>query len=294
MNAVGSSDRIFQLFDRKSSVPNVGGARPPDGLRGVIQLKDVSFAYPTRPDVLVLDRVSLTVTPGTVLALCGPSGSGKSSIVHLLERFYDPQHGLVLVDDVPLTKLDASWWRKRMALVAQEPVLFGCSVFDNITYGVLDADNDAVVQAARTANAHEFVANFPEGYKTLVGERGVQLSGGQKQRIAIARALLVDPRILLLDEATSALDAESEHVVQEAIDRLMNNRTTVLIAHRLSTVQQADTICVVQRGRIVERGTHEALFSQSGIYAQLVQRQMGSNQRPSGPSEGDRISHPEE
>ena len=273
MNAVGASDRIFQLFDRATPIPNQGG-EVLASYRGVLQLKDVSFSYPTRPDVLVLDRVSLTIQPGTVTALCGHSGSGKSSVISLIERFYDPQGGCVLVDGTPLAQLDASWWRKQAALVAQEPVLFGCSVEENITYGSAAVTHDAVVKAARTANAHGFVSAFPEGYSTLVGERGVQLSGGQKQRIAIARALLVDPRMLLLDEATSALDAESEHVVQEAIDRLMSNRTTVVVAHRLSTIASADTICVVSKGRIVERGAHEELLQLGGTYRQLVYRQL--------------------
>jgi len=226
--------------------------------------------------------VSLTIQPGTVVALCGPSGSGKSSIIQLIERFYDPQTGFVLVDGTPLSQLDASWWRKQAALVAQEPVLFANSVAQNITYGVA-ASQDDVVTAARTANAHTFISAFPDGYQTLVGERGVQLSGGQKQRIALARALLVDPRMLLLDEATSALDAESEHIVQEAIDRLMKNRTTVVVAHRLSTIRTADVICVISKGRIVERGSHDELLSQAdGLYTKLVQRQMaGKNGRES-------------
>ena len=284
MNAVGASDRIFQLFDRVSPVPNNGG-EVLESYRGVLQLSDVSFSYPTRPDVLVLDCVSLTIQPGTVTALCGPSGSGKSSVISLIERFYDPQQGSVLVDGTPLAQLDASWWRKQAALVAQEPILFGCSVQDNITYGCASVAHDAVVQAARTANAHTFVSAFPEGYQTLVGERGVQLSGGQKQRIAIARALLVDPRMLLLDEATSALDAESEHVVQEAIDRLMTNRTTVVVAHRLSTISAADTICVVSKGRIVERGSHEELLRLDGTYKQLVARQLNGNSSSMGGSQ---------
>jgi len=281
MNAVGASKRIFDIFDRVSTIANHGGETLP-ACRGVLQFTDVSFAYPTRPDVLVLDRVSLTIQPGTVVALCGPSGSGKSSIIQLIERFYDPQTGFVLVDGTPLSQLDASWWRKQAALVAQEPVLFANSVAQNITYGVA-ASQDDVVTAARTANAHTFISAFPDGYQTLVGERGVQLSGGQKQRIALARALLVDPRMLLLDEATSALDAESEHIVQEAIDRLMKNRTTVVVAHRLSTIRTADVICVISKGRIVERGSHDELLSQAdGLYTKLVQRQMaGKNGRES-------------
>jgi len=281
MNAVGASERIFAIFDRRPAIPNRGGDAPLD-LRGVLQLRDVTFAYPSRSDVLVLDHISLTVQPGTVTALCGPSGSGKSSIIALIERFYDPLHGSLTIDGVPLTELDASWWRRQAALVAQEPVLFGCSVHENIAYGCQAVTDDTVILAARTANAHDFINGFPDGYTTKVGERGVQLSGGQKQRIAIARALLMNPRMLLLDEATSALDAESEHIVQEAIDRLMRNRTTIVVAHRLSTVHSADTICVVQRGRIAEQGTHEDLLALSGVYHQLVRRQMAGK-----PSETD-------
>ncbi len=282
MSALGASTRIFELLDRACAIPNTGGRVLRD-MRGVLQLQDVSFAYPSRPDVLVLDRISLTVQPGMVVALAGHSGSGKSSIIQLIERFYDPNAGVILLDGVPLTSLDASWWRRQVALVAQEPVLFGMSIRDNITYGCAAATADAVTAAARTANAHEFVSSFPDGYDTLVGERGVQLSGGQKQRIAIARALLCDPKVLLLDEATSALDAESEHVVQEAIDRLMSSRTTVVVAHRLSTVRAADCICVISRGRIVERGCHDELIGLDGIYKKLVSRQLADpGSDPSG------------
>ena len=281
MNAVGASTRTFQIFDRLTAISNQGG-EVLDSYRGVLQLKEVTFSYPTRPDVLVLDRVSLTIQPGTVVALCGPSGSGKSSIISLIERFYDPQGGSLLIDGTPLKELDASWWRKQAALVAQEPVLFATTVAENITYGVPAVTTDAVVRAAKTANAHSFVTGFPEQYQTMVGERGVQLSGGQKQRIAIARALLVDPRMLLLDEATSALDAESEHIVQEAIDRLMTNRTTVVVAHRLSTISSADTICVVNKGRIVEKGTHSELLGLQGVYKQLVHRQLSGRHSKNG------------
>ena len=194
MSAIGASERIFALLDTAPGIPNKGGATA-EGMRGVIELRNVSFSYPTRASVQVLSKVSLTIHPGTVVALCGPSGSGKSSIISLLERFYDPDAGAILVDGQPLAALDASWWRRQVALVAQEPVLFGCSVHDNITYGCAAATADAVILAARTANAHDFVSDFEHGYQTLVGERGVQLSGGQKQRIAIARALLVNPKV---------------------------------------------------------------------------------------------------
>eukprot|EP00908_Phaeocystis_cordata_P014119 Transcript_25220.p1 GENE.Transcript_25220~~Transcript_25220.p1 ORF type:complete len:481 (+),score=210.40 Transcript_25220:992-2434(+) len=280
MNALGASDRVFHLLDSHPAIPTEGG-QTLDALQGRLDFEAVSFSYPARPDVRVLDEVSLTVEPGTVVALCGPSGSGKSSVIALLERFYDPTSGRILLDGVPLTQIDPAWWRRSVALVAQEPVLFACSVRDNIGYGATTAPSfDEVQRAAATANAHDFVSGFPEQYDTLVGERGVQLSGGQKQRIAIARALLMDPKVLLLDEATSALDAESEHVVQEAIDRLMSRRTTILVAHRLSTVRGADCICAVHKGRIVERGTHDELIAQQGMYYKLNRRQLQGGLRP--------------
>ena len=275
MSALGANSRVFALLDTMPGVPTTGGATLP-ALRGLLELEDVSFAYPTRPDSRVLQSVSLTVQPGTVVALCGPSGAGKSTLIGLLERWYEPASGAIRVDGVALATLDPSWWRRQLALVAQEPVLFACSIRDNIAYGSASASHAAIEAAARTANAHDFVTGFPGGYDTPVGERGVQLSGGQKQRVAIARALLVDPKVLLLDEATSALDSESERLVQEAIDRLMAERTTLVIAHRLSTVFSADCICVVSGGTIAERGTHAELVAKKGIYKTLVHRQLAA------------------
>ena len=206
MNAVGASTRTFQIFDRLTAISNQGG-EVLDSYRGVLQLKEVTFSYPTRPDVLVLDRVSLTIQPGTVVALCGPSGSGKSSIISLIERFYDPQGGSLLIDGTPLKELDASWWRKQAALVAQEPVLFATTVAENITYGVPAVTTDAVVRAAKTANAHSFVTGFPSSIRLWSASARAAIGrAGSESRL---RALLVDPRMLLLDEATSALDAES-------------------------------------------------------------------------------------
>jgi ABC-type multidrug transport system fused ATPase/permease subunit len=242
-----------------------------------IAFKNVSFSYPTRKDIPVLADVSFTCESGDTVALVGPSGAGKSTIVSLIQRFYDPQRGTISLGDYNLSHLDPVWLKKRMACVAQEPVLFACSIRDNITYGVADgACTDADVErAARQANAHDFICEFKDGYDTQVGERGVQLSGGQKQRVAIARAILLDPSILLLDEATSALDAESEHLVQVALDRLMVGRTTLVIAHRLSTVRDADTVLVMEHGRIAERGTHDELLRRKdGLYKYLVQRQL--------------------
>uniref|UniRef100_A0A0D3IJ18 ABC transporter n=3 Tax=Emiliania huxleyi TaxID=2903 RepID=A0A0D3IJ18_EMIH1 len=272
MNALGASSRVFALLDASPARPLAEGLRP-ERVRGQLHLSDVSFSYPARPEALVLDGVSLRIEPGSVVALCGPSGSGKSTVIGLLERWYEPTRGSITLDGVPLASIDGSWWRKQVALVAQEPVLFACSIRDNIAYGKPAAADDEVRAAASTANAEAFVDAFPRGFDTMVGERGVQLSGGQKQRIAIARALLVDPKVLLLDEATSALDSESEFVVQEAIDRLMASRTTVVIAHRLSTIRDASLICVVSKGRIVERGTHQELMAATGLYKQLTARQ---------------------
>ena len=210
-----------------------------------------------------------------MLALVGPSGSGKSTVAALLARFYDPQSGSVTLDGVDLRSLDPKWLREQVGAVSQEPVLFACSIAENIRYGRQDASDADLIAAAKAANAHSFIEGFPEGYQTLVGERGVRLSGGQKQRLAIARAILKDPKILVLDEATSALDAESEHLVQEALERLMVGRTVLIIAHRLSTVRDADTVAVVDKGCVVEAGKHADLVAQDGVYKRLVERQFG-------------------
>jgi ABC-type multidrug transport system fused ATPase/permease subunit len=272
MSALGASRRIFELMDTVPTL-RLDGGDTLHSLRGGIEMRNVGFAYPSRPDCPVLRGVSLTVQPGQTLALCGSSGGGKSSVVALLERFYDPSSGSIEVDGVALTSLDPSWWRSQLALVAQEPVLFNGSVLENLRYGRADASRDAAVDAAATANAHEFVSTFTEGYDTKVGERGVRLSGGQKQRLAIARALLVDPKVLLLDEATSALDTESEALVQAAIDKLMQARTTVVIAHRLSTIRDASCISVLDKGCVVESGTHDELLAKKGVYERLGRRQ---------------------
>ncbi|MEM7678751.1 MAG: ATP-binding cassette domain-containing protein, partial [Myxococcota bacterium] len=211
---------------------------------------------------------------GEVVALVGPSGGGKSTIAALLTRMYDPAGGELRLDGAPLTTLDPTWLRRQVGVVAQDPVLLSTSVADNIRYGRPDADDAEVMAAARAANAHDFIAGFPEGYETMVGERGVQLSGGQRQRVAIARAVLKDPRLLILDEATSALDAESEHLVQAALERLQKGRTTLVIAHRLSTVRDADRVVVLNEGKIGQIGTHDGLMAESGgLYRRLVERQ---------------------
>jgi ABC transporter fused permease/ATP-binding protein len=272
MRAAGAAERVFELLDRAPVIPPSGGATP-SHIDGAVTLAGVRFAYPTRPDVRVLDGVDIAIAPGEVVALVGPSGAGKSTVAALLMRFYDPQEGRVSVDGRDVRALDPRWLRQHVGTVAQEPILFSTSIAENIRYGRPSASAEEVEAAARAANAHTFVSQFPDGYATLVGERGVQLSGGQKQRVAIARALLKDPRILVLDEATSALDAESEHLVREALERLMRGRTTLIIAHRLSTVMGADRVLVLDAGRVVQSGPHARLVAEDGLYRRLVERQ---------------------
>jgi len=276
MRAFGASRRVFQLIDQVPDLEGHGG-REIEAMEGRLVLDGVRFTYPTRPDVPVLQGLDLTVEPGAVVALVGPSGSGKSTVAGLLVRFYDPDEGAVTVDGTDLRELDTKWWREQIGLVSQEPILFATSIAENIRYGRPDASDEALREAARAANALGFVESFPDGFETRVGERGVQLSGGQKQRIAIARAILKDPQFLVLDEATSALDSESEHLVQEALDRLMEGRTTVVIAHRLSTIRDADEVIVLDGGVVAERGRHEALMERDGQYRKLVERQSTSD-----------------
>lgn len=273
MKASGASQRVFQLMDRVNVL--VPGAAPLDRVEGRVELQRVSFRYPSRPDIPVLVGFDLHVEPGQVVALVGPSGAGKSTVAQLLTRFYDPVEGVVKIDGHDLRELDPQSLRRQVGVVAQEPLLFASSIAENIRYGRPEATDDEVRAAARAANAEAFVDDFPDGFDTLVGERGVRLSGGQKQRIAIARALLKDPGVLVLDEATSALDSESEHLVQEALERLMKGRTTLVIAHRLSTVRGADEVVVLDGGKVVERGSHQALMElEEGLYRRLVEHQI--------------------
>ncbi|MBN8468838.1 ATP-binding cassette domain-containing protein [Corallococcus exiguus] len=275
MRASGSAERVFDLLDRKPGMPISGGERI-DPLQGHVEFQSVRFAYPTRLDAPVLRDLNLAIQPGEVVAIVGPSGAGKSTIAGLLARMYDPQGGSLLLDGRDLRTVDPEWLRQQIGVVAQEPMLFSGSIFDNIRYGRLDATEAEVEAAARAANAHDFICRFPDGYGTSVGERGVQLSGGQKQRVAIARAILKDPRLLVLDEATSALDAESEHLVKDALERLMRGRTTLIIAHRLSTVLGADRVLVLEGGQVVQSGSHASLMEQEGLYRRLVERQFAA------------------
>ena len=289
LRGAGAASRLNELLNESPGI--APPARPtalPAPPRGQISFDKVNFRYPTRPELAALSDVSLTVEPGETVAIVGPSGAGKSTVFQLAQRFYDPQAGVIKLDGVPLTSADPAEIRRRIALVPQDGVLFAASARDNLCYGNWDASDEAIWEAASAANALDFLRELPQGLDTFLGENGARLSGGQRQRIAIARALLRDAPILLLDEATSALDAESERLVQDALDRLMARKTTLVIAHRLATVRQADRIVVMDRGRIVEQGTHDALARQGGLYARLASLQFDSGQftEPEFPSNG--------
>lgn len=263
----GATERVFEILDTRPEVADLPGALPIPAIAGRIVFHDVSFGY--IPETEVLHQVSFDVMPGTVVALVGPSGAGKSTLVYLLHRFYDPTEGRIEIDGYDIKKVEVSSLYRQIGFVPQDIYLFGGTIRENILYGRLNAADTEMVAAASAANAHDFIAQLPRGYDTIVGEKGILLSGGQRQRIAIARAILKDPKILILDEATSSLDNESETQIQEALDRLMAGRTTFVIAHRLTTIQRADSIFVMDQGHIVEMGNHEELMNQRGLYHHL-------------------------
>ncbi|XP_066257556.1 ATP-binding cassette sub-family B member 10, mitochondrial [Euwallacea similis] len=275
--SVGAAQRIWEIMDRTPVIPISGGLEFGKELQGHIKYENVKFAYPSREDSEIFRNLQLVISPGTMVAVVGPSGSGKSTLAALLLRLYDPQDGAVYLDGENIKNLDPSWVRKHIGTVSQEPILFSSSIKDNILYGAENPEKvteEQLMQVAKQANVLEFVQKLPEGFNTLVGERGVMLSGGQKQRVAIARALIKDPKILLLDEATSALDAQSEKLVQEALERIMKGRTVLTIAHRLSTVQNADSIAVLKDGQIVEHGKYlELLQKDDGVFRELMKHQ---------------------
>ena len=273
--AAGATERLVELLNAEDTV--VDPETPKAPIVGPIKFENVSFSFPTRPDVSALNKVSFIINPGETVALVGPSGAGKSTIIQMLQRFFDPQFGKISFGDVDLSEMDRSAFRKFMSIVPQDPVIFASSAYDNILFGRPGAERSEVVQAAKSAAAHDFISELPNGYESFVGERGVMLSGGQKQRIAIARAILRDAPVLLLDEATSALDSESEALVQNAFESLSKDRTTLVVAHRLATVKNSDRILVMEQGQIIAQGTHSELISQGGLYSRLAQLQFSED-----------------
>ncbi|CAM8940156.1 unnamed protein product [Rhodiola kirilowii] len=280
--AKDSATSIYKILDSKPAIDSSSDEGTTlDKVTGNIDFQHVSFKYPKRPDIQIFKDLCLYIPAGKTVALVGESGSGKSTVISMIERFYNPDSGRIYLDGVEIQTLKLSWLRQQMGLVSQEPILFNEMIRDNIAYGRLggQATEEEIIEAAKAANAHNFISSLPQGCDASVGERGVQLSGRQKQRIAIARAILKDPKILLLDEATSALDAESERVVQDALDNVMVYRTTIVVAHRLGTIKNADVIAVVKNGVIAEKGRHETLMKMAdGAYASLVALHMSASE----------------
>jgi ATP-binding cassette subfamily B protein len=274
--AATSAQRIFEILDTPPDVYSRADAVVKDRLEGRVEFRNVSFSYEGAQPAL--REVSMSAEPGQMIGLCGKSGAGKSTLVNLLCRFYDVTEGQILIDGIDVRDYDVKFLRRQIGLVLQEPYLFHGTIADNIRYGNVEASEEAVVAAARAANSHDFIVGFPDGYDTLVGERGQSLSGGERQRISIARAILHNPRILILDEATSSVDTETEREIQQALNRLVEGRTTFAIAHRLSTLTSADRLVVLENGRIVEQGTHRELVDrEGGVYAKLFKTQVELN-----------------
>ena len=274
--AMAAAERVFDIMDLDEKITDVPGAKPLPPIKGKVEFKDITFSY--KEGQPALQHISLKAEPGQMIALVGPSGSGKSTIANLIPRFYDVDSGEITIDDHDIRQVTADSLREQIGLVPQETMLFSTSVMENIRYGRLEATDEEVIEAAKAANAEEFIKELPEGYDTKLGERGLNLSGGQRQRLAIARAILKNPRVLILDEATSALDTESEKIVQDALDNLMVGRTSFVIAHRLSTIFNADQIFVVENGHLREHGTHEELLAAGGLYSNLYNIQFRQNQ----------------
>ena len=274
--AMAAADRVFEVMDLDEKITDVPGAKPLPPIKGQVEFKDITFSY--KEGQPALQHISLKAEPGQMIALVGPSGSGKSTIANLIPRFYDVDSGTISIDGHDIRQVTADSLREQIGLVPQETMLFSTTVMENIRYGRLEATDEEVIEAARAANAEEFIKDLPEGYDTRLGERGLNLSGGQRQRLAIARAILKNPRVLILDEATSALDTESEKIVQDALDKLMVGRTSFVIAHRLSTIFNADQIFVVENGQLREHGTHEELLAAGGLYSNLYNIQFRQNE----------------